>query len=73
MDSINYRDKMDEFPKTPTMSSSTTATINSVKFVNAINKTLFKCGNDELRPVMSGMFCGFQMKKFPLLQLTPIN
>ena len=37
------------------MSSSTTATINS-KIVNAINKTLFS-GNDELRPVMSGMFC----------------
>ena len=53
----------DEFPKTPTMSSSTTATINSVKFVNAINKTLFACGNDELRPVMSGMFCELTPEK----------
>ena len=34
MDSINYRDKIsDEFPKTPTLSSSTTTTINSVKFL----------------------------------------
>ena len=52
-----------EFPKTPTLSSSTSATINSVKFLNAINKTLFACGNDELRPVMSGMFCELSTEK----------
>lgn len=52
-----------EFPKTPTLSSSTSATINSLTFVNAINKTLFACGNDELRPVMSGMFCEISPEK----------
>ena len=39
-----------EFPKTPILNSSSSATINSFTFVNAINKTLFACGNDELRP-----------------------
>ena len=52
-----------EFPKTPSISSSTTATINSGRFLNAINKTLFACGNDELRPVMSGMFCELSTEK----------
>ena len=53
----------DEFPKTPTLSSSSSTTINSLTFVNAINKTLFACGNDELRPVMSGMFCELSAEK----------
>ena len=52
-----------EFPKTPTLSSSNEASINSLTFVNAINKTLFACGNDELRPVMSGMFCELSEEK----------
>ena len=34
---------VDEFPKTPTVSSSSSSSINSTKFVNAINKTLFAC------------------------------
>ena len=53
----------DEFPKTPTVSSSSSSSINSTKFVNAINKTLFACGNDELRPVMSGMLCELSAEK----------
>tara|TARA_Y100000385_G_scaffold127624_1_gene132841 strand:+ start:4370 stop:5488 length:1119 start_codon:yes stop_codon:yes gene_type:complete len=52
-----------EFPKTPTLSSSSNTTINSLTFLNAINKTLFACGNDELRPVMSGMFCELSSEK----------
>ena len=52
-----------EFPKTPTLNSSSSATINSLTFLNAINKTLFACGNDELRPVMSGMFCELSSEK----------
>ena len=52
-----------EFPKTPTLSASKYSTINSTTFVNAINKTLFACGNDELRPVMSGMFCELSNEK----------
>ena len=52
-----------EFPKTPTLSSASSASISSHTFVNAINKTLFACGNDELRPVMSGMFCELSAEK----------
>ena len=33
------------------------------ELLNAINKTLFACGNDELRPVMSGMFCELSTEK----------
>tara|TARA_B110000444_G_scaffold97749_1_gene92781 strand:- start:48 stop:1166 length:1119 start_codon:yes stop_codon:yes gene_type:complete len=46
-----------EFPKTPKLNSSSTTTIKGDILANAINKTLFASGNDELRPVMSGMFC----------------
>jgi DNA polymerase-3 subunit beta len=47
----------DEFPKTPMLSSSSSTTFNGSILANAINKTLFASGNDELRPVMSGVFC----------------
>ncbi len=47
----------DEFPKTPKLSGSSSTTIKGDILANAINKTLFASGNDELRPVMSGMFC----------------
>lgn len=47
----------EEFPKTPNLSSSSAAIINGHILLNAINKTLFASGNDELRPVMSGIFC----------------
>ena len=46
-----------EFPKTPKLNGSSTTTIKGAILANAINKTLFASGNDELRPVMSGMFC----------------
>jgi len=47
----------DEFPKTPKLSGSSSTIIKGDILANAINKTLFASGNDELRPVMSGMFC----------------
>ena len=47
----------DEFPKTPKLNGSSSTTIKGDILANAINKTLFASGNDELRPVMSGMFC----------------
>ena len=47
----------DEFPKIPTLQSSSSTTIKGEVLGNAINKTLFASGNDELRPVMSGVFC----------------
>ena len=46
-----------EFPNTPTLASKSTTIINSPTLLNAIQKTLFACGNDELRPIMSGVFC----------------
>ena len=47
----------DEFPKMPTLQASSSTTIKGDVLANAINKTLFASGNDELRPVMSGVFC----------------
>jgi len=46
-----------EFPKVPELTSSSSFLIPSTVLLNAINKTLFASGNDELRPVMSGVFC----------------
>lgn len=47
----------EEFPKTPTLESSSAIQVPSFVLATAINKTLFATGNDELRPVMSGVFC----------------
>ncbi|HNW98205.1 MAG TPA: DNA polymerase III subunit beta [Bacteroidales bacterium] len=47
----------EEFPKTPTLSNSSSLQLPSFVLSTAINKTLFAAGNDELRPVMSGIFC----------------
>ncbi len=49
--------RSDEFPQTPTLEDTTSLEISSVVLGNAISKTLFAAGNDELRPVMSGVFC----------------
>lgn len=46
----------DEFPKTPELESPATIKLTSDILYNAVNKTLFASGNDELRPVMSGVF-----------------
>jgi len=53
----------DEFPKNPKLSGANSATFNGEILVNAINKTLFASGNDELRPVMSGVFCELSAEK----------
>lgn len=45
-----------EFPKTPKLESPSNISIEANTLANAINKTLFATGNDELRPVMSGVF-----------------
>ena len=47
----------DEFPKTPEMESPSSTTLRTDILSDAINKTLFATGNDELRPIMSGVFC----------------
>ncbi len=45
----------DEFPQVPEMKETTEIELNGALLVNAFNKTLFATGNDELRPVMSGV------------------
>jgi DNA polymerase-3 subunit beta len=47
----------EEFPKTPTLESASSIELDSLIIADAINKSLFATGNDELRPVMSGVFC----------------
>jgi DNA polymerase-3 subunit beta len=49
--------RSDEYPQTPSLEDTTSLEINSDVLNKAINKTLFATGNDELRPVMSGVFC----------------
>ncbi len=49
----------DEFPRLPAMSGSKSLELDSELMAAAIGKTLFATGNDELRPVMSGVFCQF--------------
>lgn len=46
----------EEFPKIPAVENPSKLSIDSGALFNAINKTLFATGNDELRPVMSGVY-----------------
>ena len=49
--------KSEEYPHTPSLEDTTSITLSSSILGNAINKTLFATGNDELRLVLSGVFC----------------
>lgn len=49
----------DEFPKLPDMEDVSTTKMQGEVLATAVNKTLFAAGNDELRPVMSGVFFQF--------------
>ena len=49
----------EDFPRTPELSKPNSINISGEIISNAINKTLFATGIDELRPVMSGVFCEF--------------
>jgi DNA polymerase III subunit beta len=46
----------DEFPKLPPIEAAAALDIDSSVLLSAITKTIFATGNDELRPVMSGVF-----------------
>ncbi|MCA0431462.1 MAG: DNA polymerase III subunit beta [Bacteroidetes bacterium] len=48
-----------EYPKLPQLNSEASIVIKSDVLASAINKTIFATGNDDLRPVMSGVFCQF--------------
>jgi DNA polymerase-3 subunit beta len=50
----------DEFPNTPVLESPSSMTLSSDVLSRAITKTIFATGNDDLRPVMSGVF--FQLE-----------
>ncbi|WP_372474426.1 DNA polymerase III subunit beta [Capnocytophaga sp. ARDL2] len=49
----------DEFPKAEIIEEPLRATISSEILATAISKTIFATGNDDLRPVMSGVFFQF--------------
>ena len=49
----------DEFPKRPQIKDSKTLSVKGNILFTAINTTLFASGNDEFRPVMSGIFFQF--------------
>ncbi|MEX1001621.1 MAG: DNA polymerase III subunit beta [Crocinitomicaceae bacterium] len=53
----------DDFPKSPEIEKSNSITISGDIIATAIDKTLFATGTDELRPVMSGVFCQFSPEK----------
>jgi DNA polymerase-3 subunit beta len=60
----NGRSKMvgfrgDDYPKSNKIASENNMRISADVISKAINKTIFATGNDELRPVMSGVFCQF--------------
>lgn len=47
----------DEFPAVPVIENPSSISVSSGLLANAFAHTLFATGNDELRPVMSGVFC----------------
>lgn len=49
----------DDFPRTPALEKSSSIRISGSILANAINKTLFATGVDDLRPVMGGVYCQF--------------
>ncbi len=49
--------KADEYPRTPALEETTALQIESRVLSQAVSKTLFATGNDELRLVLSGVFC----------------
>jgi DNA polymerase-3 subunit beta len=49
----------EEYPRTPGIENANTIKVSGDIISKAINKTIFASGNDELRPVMSGVFCQF--------------
>ncbi len=49
----------DEFPKAVELENPSSTVINADILATAISKTIFAAGNDDLRPVMSGVFFQF--------------
>jgi DNA polymerase III subunit beta len=49
----------EEYPRIPKLESAASLSIQADVLINAISKTIFATGNDDLRPVMSGVFVQF--------------
>jgi DNA polymerase III subunit beta len=49
----------DEYPRMQKLSSENSIVIKSDALASAISKTIFAAGNDELRPIMSGLYFHF--------------
>ena len=49
----------EEFPRTPKVDGASSMTIKTDVLTSAITKTIFATGTDDLRPVMTGVFCQF--------------
>jgi len=47
----------EEFPKVPALESPSGLSMKGDVLSSTINKSIFAVGNDELRPVMSGVYC----------------
>lgn len=47
----------DVYPQSPVVDNSTSITMDSQTLATAFNKTLFATGNDDMRIVMTGVFC----------------
>ncbi|MFZ5554202.1 MAG: DNA polymerase III subunit beta [Bacteroidota bacterium] len=54
----------DEFPKVPNIEASSKVVVPADVLQRAITKTLFATGNDDLRPVMSGVYCQLSSSEF---------
>lgn len=51
----------DDFPKAPEVAGASSVTVPSDLLARAVAKTVFATGNDDLRPVMSGVY--FELKE----------
>ena len=49
----------DEFPQAPSLEDGAAISVEANTLITAINRTLFAAGNDDLRPVMSGIYFEF--------------
>lgn len=49
----------DDFPKVKEIENTSNTVLKSEVLSEAINKTIFATGTDDLRPVMSGVYCQF--------------
>ena len=63
--SVAYVDG-NEYPIAAQITDSKTTVISSTILFRAINTTLFASGNDDLRPVMSGVFFQFDSESLKI-------